>query len=132
MVNKQLQIRSYPKPPQQFEQPLRSQQIPLQPPPPSREITTLMERPINTKISIKDADIMNINNKMEEFNVSMKKTEEVFLKNIEDEKKSFYEKQKMNESHFQEELKEFELKFTPKLDGPTVAASLLPKTLAFT
>jgi len=113
MVNKQLQIRSYPKPPQQFEQPLRSQQIPLQPPPPSREITTLMERPINTKISIKDADIMNINNKMEEFNVSMKKTEEVFLKNIEDEKKSFYEKQKMNESHFQEELKEFELKYNP-------------------
>ena len=32
----------------------------------------------------------------------------------------------------QVKLKEFDLKFTPKLDGPTVAASLLPKTLACT
>jgi curved DNA-binding protein CbpA len=82
-------------------------------PPPARTITTLMERPINTKVSLKDADMMNINDRMEEFKQTQKKTEDEFLKTIEKEKESFYEKHKKNESHFQAELKEFELKYNP-------------------
>ena len=82
-------------------------------PPPTRVITTLMERPMSTKVSLKDADMMNINDRMEEFKQTQKKTEEEFLKTIEKEKESFYEKQKTTESHFQDELKEFELKYNP-------------------
>ena len=82
-------------------------------PPPTRVITTLMERPINTKMSLKDADMMNINDRMEEFKQTQKKTEDEFLKTIEKEKESFYDKHKKNESHFQSELKEFELKYNP-------------------
>jgi len=82
-------------------------------PPPTRAITTLMERPMSTKVSLKDADMMNINDRMEEFKQTQKKTEEEFLKTIEKEKESFYEKQKTTESHFQDELKEFELKYNP-------------------
>jgi len=82
-------------------------------PPPTRVITTLMERPMNTKVSLKDADMMNINDRMEEFKQTQKKTEDEFLKTIEKEKESFYDKHKKNESHFQNELKEFELKYNP-------------------
>ena len=82
-------------------------------PPPTRTITTLMERPMNTKVSLKDADMMNINDRMEEFKQTQKKTEDEFLKTIEKEKESFYDKHKKNESHFQSELKEFELKYNP-------------------
>lgn len=82
-------------------------------PPPTRAITTLMERPMSTKVSLKDADMMNINDRMEEFKQSQKKTEDEFLKTIEKEKESFYDKHKKNESHFQAELKEFELKYNP-------------------
>jgi curved DNA-binding protein CbpA len=82
-------------------------------PPPTRVITTLMERPMNTKVSLKDADMMNINDRMEEFKQTQKKTEDEFLKTIEKEKESFYDKHKKNESHFQAELKEFELKYNP-------------------
>jgi len=82
-------------------------------PPPTRAITTLMERPMSTKVSLKDADMMNINDRMEEFKQTQKKTEEEFLKTIEKEKESFYEKQKTKESQFQDELKEFELKYNP-------------------
>jgi curved DNA-binding protein CbpA len=82
-------------------------------PPPTRAITTLMERPMSTKVSLKDADMMNINDRMEEFKQSQKRTEEEFLKTIEKEKESFYEKQKTKESQFQDELKEFELKYNP-------------------
>jgi len=82
-------------------------------PPPTRAITTLMERPMNTKVSLKDADMMNINDRMEEFKQTQKKTEDEFLKTIEKEKESFYDKHKKNESHFQSELKEFELKYNP-------------------
>lgn len=82
-------------------------------PPPTRAITTLMERPISTKVSLKDADMMNINDRMEEFKQTQKRTEEEFLKTIEKEKESFYEKQKTKESQFQDELKEFELKYNP-------------------
>lgn len=82
-------------------------------PPPTRAITTLMERPMNTKVSLKDADMMNINDRMEEFKQTQKRTEEEFLKTIEKEKESFYEKQKTKESQFQDELKEFELKYNP-------------------
>jgi len=82
-------------------------------PPPTRAITTLMERPMSTKVSLKDADMMNINDRMEEFKQTQKKTEEEFLKTIEKEKESFYEKQKTTESQFQDELKEFELKYNP-------------------
>ena len=82
-------------------------------PPPTRAITTLMERPMSTKVSLKDADMMNINDRMEEFKHSQKKTEEEFLNTIKKEKETFYEKHKKNESHFQDELKEFELKYNP-------------------
>ena len=82
-------------------------------PPPTRAITTLMERPMSTKVSLKDADMMNINDRMEEFKQTQKKTEDEFLKTIEKEKETFYEKQKTTESQFQDELKEFELKYNP-------------------
>ena len=82
-------------------------------PPPTRTITTLMERPMSTKVSLKDADMMNINDRMEEFKQTQKKTEDEFLNTIKKEKESFYEKHKKNESHFQDELKEFELKYNP-------------------
>ena len=82
-------------------------------PPPTRAITALMERPISTKVSLKDADMMNINDRMEEFKQTQKKTEDEFLNTIKKEKESFYEKHKKNESHFQDELKEFELKYNP-------------------
>jgi curved DNA-binding protein CbpA len=64
-------------------------------------------------VSLKDADMMNINDRMEEFKQTQKKTEDEFLKTIEKEKESFYDKHKKNESHFQDELKEFELKYNP-------------------
>ena len=82
-------------------------------PPPTRVITTLMERPMSTKVSLKDADMMNINDRMEEFKQTQKKTEDEFLNTIKKEKETFYEKHKKNESHFQDELKEFELKYNP-------------------
>jgi curved DNA-binding protein CbpA len=82
-------------------------------PPPTRAITALMERPMSTKVSLKDADMMNINDRMEEFKQTQKKTEDEFLNTINKEKESFYEKHKKNESHFQDELKEFELKYNP-------------------
>jgi curved DNA-binding protein CbpA len=82
-------------------------------PPPTRTITALMERPMSTKVSLKDADMMNINDRMEEFKQTQKKTEDEFLNTIKKEKESFYEKHKKNESHFQDELKEFELKYNP-------------------
>ena len=82
-------------------------------PPPTRAITALMERPMSTKVSLKDADMMNINDRMEEFKQTQKKTEDEFLNTIKKEKESFYEKHKKNESHFQDELKEFELKYNP-------------------
>lgn len=82
-------------------------------PPPTRVITTLMERPMSTKVSLKDADMMNINDRMEEFKQTQKKTEDEFLNTIKKEKETFYEKHKKNESQFQDELKEFELKYNP-------------------
>ncbi len=81
--------------------------------PPVRERTALMERPINTKVSLKDADIMNINDRIDEFKQTQKRTEVEFIKTIEKEKDTFYEKQKRNESRFQDELKEFEIKYNP-------------------
>ena len=51
-------------------------------PPPTRAITTLMDRPMSTKVSLKDADMMNINDRMEEFKQTQKRTEEEFLKTI--------------------------------------------------
>jgi len=82
-------------------------------PPPTRVITTLMERPMSTKVSLKDADMMNINDRMEEFKQTQKKTEDEFLNTIKKEKETFYEKHKKNESQFHDELKEFELKYNP-------------------
>ena len=106
--------------PQQAPQPAPRAQAPAQTafpqrfvPPPTRAITALMERPISTKVSLKDADMMNINDRMEEFKQTQKKTEDEFLNTIKKEKESFYEKHKKNESHFQDELKEFELKYNP-------------------
>ena len=123
IIRKKIIKPQQPQAPQQPQQPIAPQpraQAPAQTafpqrfvPPPTRAITTLMERPMSTKVSLKDADMMNINDRMEEFKQTQKKTEDEFLKTIETEKESFYEKHKKNESHFQDELKEFELKYNP-------------------
>lgn len=123
IIRKKIIKPQQPQAPPQPQQPIAPQpraQAPAQTafpqrfvPPPTRAITTLMERPMSTKVSLKDADMMNINDRMEEFKQTQKKTEDEFLKTIETEKESFYEKHKKNESHFQDELKEFELKYNP-------------------
>ena len=123
IIRKKIIKPQQPQAPLQPQQPIAHQpraQAPAQTafpqrfvPPPTRAITTLMERPMSTKVSLKDADMMNINDRMEEFKQTQKKTEDEFLKTIETEKESFYEKHKKNESHFQDELKEFELKYNP-------------------
>jgi len=119
-VIKKKMIKPQPAYPQQSVAPQPRVQAPAQTafpqrfvPPPTRAITTLMERPMSTKVSLKDADMMNINDRMEEFKQTQKRTEDDFLKTIEKEKESFYENQKTKDSQFQDELKEFELKYNP-------------------
>lgn len=82
-------------------------------PPPARNVTSLMERPQSTKGSIKEADLMNINQRMEEFKVGQKNEEQEFLKNLEKQKESFYQSQKSKQSQFDKELEEFEMKYNP-------------------
>jgi len=72
-----------------------------------------MERPQSTKGSLKGVDIMNINQRMEEFKETQKNEEQRFLRDLEKQKEQFYEKQKSKESTFQDELKDFELKYNP-------------------
>jgi len=82
-------------------------------PPPQRQVNTLMERPQSTKGSIKGADLMSINQRMEEFKTNQRNEEEKFLENLENEKKEFYKNQKSKQSKFEDELKEFEMRYNP-------------------
>jgi len=82
-------------------------------PPPTKTVSTIMERPQSTKGSLKGVDIMNINQRMEEFKETQKNEEQRFLRDLEKQKEQFYEKQKSKESTFQDELKDFELKYNP-------------------
>jgi len=82
-------------------------------PPPTKMVATIMERPQSTKNIIKGADIMNINQKVEQYRETQRNEEQEFLKNLEKQKTQFYEKQKTMDDTFQEELKEFEMKYNP-------------------
>jgi len=82
-------------------------------PPPTKTVTTLMERPQSTKGSIKESDMMSINQRMEEFKTNQANEEKEFLQNLEKQKDKFYENQKNKKSKFEEELEEFELKYNP-------------------
>lgn len=81
--------------------------------PPTKSVSTLMDRPQSTKIGIREADIMNINQRVEEFRKNIKDEEHEFLTNLEKAKETFYEKQKSKQNHFNEELEEFEMKYNP-------------------
>lgn len=112
------------RPIQQF--PVKPQpQLPLHPPPqpeqifaypqnlvqpPSRSFDTLMVRPESTKIA---PNLMNVNDKIEQFKREQKQEEASFLENLEKAKEQFYKKQKTKEEYFQDELKEFEKNYNP-------------------
>ena len=108
----QLPVQSQPQP----------QQAPIQQPeqifaysqnlvqPPSRSFDTLMVRPESTKIA---PNLMNVNDKIEQFKREQKQEEASFLENLEKAKEQFYKKQKTKEEYFQDELKEFEKNYNP-------------------
>jgi curved DNA-binding protein CbpA len=108
----QLPVQSQPQP----------QQVPIQQPeqifaysqnlvqPPSRSFDTLMVRPESTKIA---PNLMNVNDKIEQFKREQKQEEASFLENLEKAKEQFYKKQKTKEEYFQDELKEFEKNYNP-------------------
>ena len=73
--------------------------------PPSRDLGVLMVRPESTKIV---PNLMNVNDKIEQFKREQKQEESSFLQNLEKAKEQFYKKQKTKEEYFQDELKEFE------------------------
>jgi len=79
-------------------------------PPPSRSFDTLMVRPESTKIA---PNLMNVNDKIEQFKREQKQEEANFLENLEKAKEQFYKKQKTKEEYFQDELKEFEKNYNP-------------------
>jgi curved DNA-binding protein CbpA len=78
--------------------------------PPSRSFDTLMVRPESTKIV---PNLMNVNDKIEQFKREQKQEEANFLENLEKAKEQFYKKQKTKEEYFQDELKEFEKNYNP-------------------
>ena len=78
--------------------------------PPARDIGTIMMRPESSKIN---PNIMNVNDKIEQFKKEKKMEEDIFLNNLEKAKEQFYKKQKTKEEYFQDELKEFEKKYNP-------------------
>jgi curved DNA-binding protein CbpA len=78
--------------------------------PPSRDLGALMVRPESTKIA---PNLMNVNDKIEQFKREQKNEEASFLQNLEKAKEQFYKKQKTKEEYFQDELKEFEKNFNP-------------------
>ena len=78
--------------------------------PPSRDLGALMVRPESTKIA---PNLMNVNDKIEQFKKEQKNEEASFLQNLEKAKEQFYKKQKTKEEYFQDELKEFEKNFNP-------------------
>ena len=69
-----------------------------------------MVRPESTKIA---PNLMNVNDKIEQFKKEQKQEESSFLQNLEKAKEQFYKKQKTKEEYFQDELKEFEKNFNP-------------------
>ena len=78
--------------------------------PPSRSFDTLMVSPESTKIA---PNLMNVNDKIEQFKREQKQEEASFLENLEKAKEQFYKKQKTKEEYFQDELKEFEKNYNP-------------------
>jgi curved DNA-binding protein CbpA len=113
-------IQQFPVQPQQIQikpplQPMpQTEQIFAYPqnlvPPPSRSFDTLMVRPESTKIA---PNLMNVNDKIEQFKREQKQEEANFLENLEKAKEQFYKKQKSKEEYFQDELKEFEKNYNP-------------------
>ena len=97
-----------PPPPPQQEQIFAYPQNLVQPP--SRSFDTLMVRPESTKIA---PNLMNVNDKIEQFKREQKQEEASFLENLEKAKEQFYKKQKTKEEYFQDELKEFEKNYNP-------------------
>jgi curved DNA-binding protein CbpA len=79
-------------------------------PPPSRDFEALMVRPESTKIA---PNLMNVNDKIDQFKKEQKNEENSFLQNLEKAKEQFYKKQKTKEEYFQDELKEFEKNYNP-------------------
>ena len=109
-------IRQIPpkQPIQQIQQIQQQEQIFAYPqnlvPPPSRDLEALMVRPESTKIA---PNLMNVNDKIEQFKREQKQEESSFLQNLEKAKEQFYKKQKTKEEYFQDELKEFEKNYNP-------------------
>jgi len=79
--------------------------------PPTKQVGDLMPRPQATKLE--NANIMNVNDRVEKFKTQMKEEESNFLGNLEKAKEQFYKKQKTKEQQFQDELGEFEKKYNP-------------------
>lgn len=104
----QQQYQSSPAPTPQPEQIFAYPQNLVQPP--SRSFDTLMVRPESTKIA---PNLMNVNDKIEQFKREQKQEEANFLENLEKAKEQFYKKQKTKEEYFQDELKEFEKNYNP-------------------
>ena len=104
----QIQIKSPSQPMPQTEQIFAYPQNLV--PPPSRSFDTLMVRPESTKIA---PNLMNVNDKIEQFKREQKQEEANFLENLEKAKEQFYKKQKTKEEYFQDELKEFEKNYNP-------------------
>lgn len=104
----QPQYQPSPAPPIQPEQIFAYPQNLVQPP--SRSFDTLMVRPESTKIA---PNLMNVNDKIEQFKREQKQEEANFLENLEKAKEQFYKKQKTKEEYFQDELKEFEKNYNP-------------------
>ena len=108
----QLQVQPQPQPqplpPPQSEQIFAYPQNLVQPP--SRSFDTLMVRPESTKIA---PNLMNVNDKIEQFKREQKQEEASFLENLEKAKEQFYKKQKSKDEYFKDELKEFEKNYNP-------------------
>ena len=79
--------------------------------PPTKNVTDIMPRPESTKIG--QSNIMNINQRVEQFKNTQQKEEKQFLQNLEYVKEQFYKNKKTKEEQFQDELQEFEKKYNP-------------------
>lgn len=79
--------------------------------PPVKQVGDLMPRPMSVKVA--NANIMNVNDRVEQFKKQQKDEEANFLGNLEKAKEQFYKKQKTKEDVFQDELKEFEKHYNP-------------------
>jgi curved DNA-binding protein CbpA len=70
-----------------------------------------MPRPESVKLD--NANIMNVNDRVEQFKRNLKEEESSFLGDLEKAKEKFYKKQKTKEQQFQDELGDFEKKYNP-------------------